>query len=218
VLRAKGYSGHARVIPQFGVDPEVFKPAASAAGLTEPYLVGYSGRLVREKGVDLLLEAMARLEGAWKLCIMGDGPERGNLVALAGRLGIADRVTFRGLIAPSQMPEMYPSLHSLVLPSRTMPNWKEQFGRVLIEAMACGVPVVGSDSGEIPHVIGDAGLVFPEGDADALQSTLALLQGDGALRQKLARRGRSRVLERYTQVQVARATHEVYLETINGEH
>ena len=51
-------------------------------------------------------------------------------------------------------------LHALVLPSRTTPRWKEQFGRVLIEAMACGVPPVGSDSGEIPHVIDDAGLVF----------------------------------------------------------
>lgn len=221
VLRAKGYTGRARVIPQFGVDPEVFRPAAPvlspAEGSEQTYVVGYSGRLVREKGVDLLLEATARLDGVWKLCIMGDGPERDNLVALAVRLGIADRVIFRGLIAPSRMPEIYPSLHTLVLPSRTSSSWKEQFGRVLIEAMACGVPVVGSDAGEIPQVIGDAGLLFPEGDVDGLHSALALLQTDGALRQDLARRGRSRVLNCYTQRQVARATYEVYREMMAGE-
>jgi glycosyltransferase involved in cell wall biosynthesis len=81
---------------------------------------------------------------------------------------------------------------------------------VLVEAMACGVPVIGSDCGEIPNVIGDAGLVFPEGEVDALQSHLTELLRDPDLRAELARQGRERVLARYTQAQVAARTYEVY--------
>jgi glycosyltransferase involved in cell wall biosynthesis len=108
------------------------------------------------------------------------------------------------------MPAYYHQLDTLVVPSRTRPNWKEQFGRVLVEAMASGVPVVGSDSGEIPHVIGDAGLIFPEGQADVLRAHLARLLGNADLRTDLARRGRERVLERFTQAQVAAQTYQVY--------
>jgi len=101
-------------------------------------------------------------------------------------------------------------LDALVLPSRTRPNWKEQFGRVLVEAMACGVPVIGSDSGEIPHVIGDAGLIFPEEQVEILRAHLARLLGDPGLRADLAQRGRERVLARFTQAQVASQTYQVY--------
>jgi glycosyltransferase involved in cell wall biosynthesis len=108
------------------------------------------------------------------------------------------------------MPQFYRQLHVLVLPSQPQPNWKEQFGRVLIEAMACGVPVIGSDCGEIPHVIDQAGLVFPAGDVSALRAHLARLQADPALRQILMERGRARVLTHYTHAQIASATAQVY--------
>jgi glycosyltransferase involved in cell wall biosynthesis len=97
-----------------------------------------------------------------------------------------------------------------VLPSRTRPNWKEQFGRALVEAMACEVPVVGSDSGEIPNVIGDAGLVFPEGDVAALAGHLRRLQDSQDMRRDLGRRGRARVLDRFTQARVAEQTYQLY--------
>jgi glycosyltransferase involved in cell wall biosynthesis len=168
------------------------------------------GRLVEEKGVDLLLEALAGLEGMWRAYVLGSGPANGALQAQAQRLGLADRVSFDGWIPSAQMPAYYRQLDVLVLPSRTRPNWKEQFGRALVEAMACGVPVVGSDCGEIPNVIGDAGLIFPEGQVAALREHLAQLLHDLDLRADLARRGRERVLERYTQAQVAAQTYEVY--------
>jgi len=114
------------------------------------------------------------------------------------------------------MPEFYRRLDVLVLPSRSRPNWVEQFGRVLVEAMACGVPVVGSDCGEIPHVIGDAGLVFPEGDAEALRAHLSRLMADADLRADLARRGRERVLARYTQARVAEETVTFYRDVLGG--
>ena len=219
VLRAKGYRGRVRVIPQFGVDPEIYAAHSqkeSGCGLRigdqRPFIIGYVGRLVKEKGVDLLLRAAGGLQREWRLRILGDGPERKALKALARELGVAHRVTFEGLIPSTKMPDFYRQLDVLVLPSRTSPNWKEQFGRVLIEAMACGVPVVGSDSGEIPRVIGEAGLIFPEEDGAALRSMVALLQADSALREELSQRGRDRVLAHYTQAKVAVATHQVYLE------
>jgi len=97
-----------------------------------------------------------------------------------------------------------------VLTSISRPNWIEQFGRTLAEAMSCETPVIGSDSGEIPHVIGDAGLVFKEGDAHALAHAVLRLLGDAGLYADLARRGRQRVLDHYTQEQIARQTYDVY--------
>jgi glycosyltransferase involved in cell wall biosynthesis len=88
----------------------------------------------------------------------------------------------------------------------------EQFGRVLIEAMACGVPVVGSDCGEIPHVIGDAGLVFPENDAAALRSCLVQLMREPETASRLVRQGRERVLQQFTQESIAARTVAVYRE------
>src|SRR5436305_9013059 len=91
-----------------------------------------------------------------------------------------------------------------VLPSLTRPNWKEQFGRVLVEAMACETPVIGSRSGEIPRVIGDAGLLFQEGNVQELAARVRRLLDDPTLYAQLAAQGRQRVLERYTQERIAR--------------
>lgn len=212
VWRAKGFRGPSRVIPQFGVSPALFYPPDRRED-GRGFVIGVANRrLVSEKGIDLLLEAAARLPGIWRIHIAGDGPERGPLEQLAEQLGIRDRVYFDGVIASQQVPDYLRQLDVLVLPSRTLPNWKEQFGRVLIEAMACEVAVVGSDSGEIPNVIGSAGLTFPEGDAEMLRrQLLRLLQTDG-LRDELGRAGRERVLSHYTQAQVAAQTVAVYRE------
>ncbi len=214
VWRDKGYRGPLAVIPQFGVDPEIFKPGEKPKDPGRGFVVGFAGRLVYEKGVDLLIEAVAALPGVWRLVLCGGGPEQDRLEHLARELGIRDRVFFDGQIPSTQMPAYYGQLDALVLPSRTRPNWKEQFGRLLVEAMACGVPVVGSDSGEIPNVIGDAGLIFQEGDVADLRQHLLHLQQQPELRQELGTRGRQRVLERYTQAQIAAQTVQVYREVM----
>ena len=208
VWRTKGYQGRLAVIPQFGVDPEIFYPAPRPSG--RGFVIGYVGRLVEQKGVDLLLEALSGLEGTWRAYVLGSGPEGEALRSQAQRLGLANRVSFDDQIPSGQMPAYYHQLDALVVPSRTRPNWKEQFGRVIVEAMACGVPVIGSDSGEIPHVIGDAGLIFPEDRVEVLRAHLGRLLGDPSLQQDLARRGRERVLARFTQAQVAAQTYQVY--------
>lgn len=212
VWRDKGYEGPYRVIPQFGVDPTHFHPPREAARRPAPVLcIGSAGRrLVWEKGNDLLLRAVAGLSGGWELRIAGEGPERVALERLARQLGIADRVHFDGVISSTAMPAYLRRLDVLVLPSRTLPNWKEQFGRILIEAMACEVAVVGSDSGEIPHVIGEAGLTFPEESVDALRAALLRLIERGTLRQRLGQAGRRRVLAQYTQDQIAAQSVDVY--------
>jgi glycosyltransferase involved in cell wall biosynthesis len=135
---------------------------------------------------------------------------------LAQELGVGDRVDFLGHRPSTQTPVIYRTFDALVLPSVSRPNWVEQFGRVLIEAMASGVAVIGSDSGEIPNVIGNVGLIFPEGDALALRDALAGLFADPALRRNLADRGRMRVLAHFTQAQVAAATYRVYQDILTS--
>src|SRR6185437_12069671 len=123
---------------------------------------------------------------------------------------------FAGAVSSQEIPQAFAEMDVMALPSLTRKNWKEQFGRLLIEAMACETPVIGSDSGEIPNVIGDAGLVTPEGDAQALAAAIARLGSDPALCADLARRGRQRVLDRFTQEQVARRTTALYQEVLIG--
>jgi glycosyltransferase involved in cell wall biosynthesis len=216
VLQQKGYAGTLAVIPQFGVDPTLYSPAPTATTIKRRKVVfGYAGRLVSEKGVDVLLRACAGLRGAaWRLDILGEGPERPRLGALARELGIADRVSFLGQVPSTRAAEYYRDMDVLVLPSLTRPNWVEQFGRILIEAMACGVAVVGSSSGEIPWVIGDAGVIFPEGDVEGLTEVLAGLLADEVRRHDLAQRGRERVLAQFTQTHIAEATVGVYREML----
>ncbi len=213
VWRTKGYRGDYTVVPQFGTDPDLFRPAEARP--ERPFTVGYIGRLVPEKGITDLLRALAALGGNWRLRLVGSGPQRAELERLAGELGVRDCVTFVGSVPSTQMPDQYHHLDALALPSRTRPNWKEQFGRVLVEAMASGVPVVGSNSGAIPGVIGDGGLVFPEGDIPALTDALRRLQTDADLRQALGSAGRARVLAHFTHKQVASQTVATYRTMLN---
>ncbi len=211
VLRDKGYRGPTRVLPQFGVDAEIFQPSTLPRPRTQ-FRIGYVGRLVEEKGVDDLLGAVARLDGAWELRVLGSGPHAPRLRTRVRELGIDAPVRFDAPRRSVEMAAYYQELDALVLPSRTRSNWKEQFGRVLIEAMACAVPVIGSTCGEIPNVIGDAGLIFPEGDVDALCAHLAALRANPTRRAELGARGRARVLTHFTHARIAAETAAIYRE------
>jgi len=225
VWRAKGYRGDMWQIPQFGVDPAIFyrrarvhrtsKPSVvlqrSARRPSQPALViGYVGRLVEEKGVELLMKAVAGLKGPWEMKVLGTGPDRLRFEKMAQWLGVESRVTFDQQLPSTHMPNYLSGLDVLVLPSLTRPNWKEQFGRVLIEAMACEVVTVGARSGAIPEVMGDAGLLFDEGDEAGLRARLQQLLDDVSLRAQLRERGKTRVLENYTHAAIAAHTVEVY--------
>jgi len=231
VWRAKGYTGNMPQIPQFGVDPTIFyrrervhrvsKPSVilqrSARRPSQPALtIGYVGRLVEEKGIELLMKAASKLSGPWEMKILGMGTaaDRRRFEQMAQWLGIESRVVFDQQMPSTHLPNYLSGLDVLVLPSLSRPNWKEQFGRVLIEAMACDVVTVGARSGAIPEVIGDAGLLFDEGDENDLQSQLQRLLDDVPLRQKLRDAGKSRVLENYTHAAIAEHTVNVYRQLI----
>ncbi len=210
VWQQKGYKGPTAVIPQFGVDPVLFPWREPAPDPAQRFVVGYIGRLVYEKGVDLLLEAFARLPEHTQLEIIGSGPQQRNLERQINDLGLFKRVRFTPWSPSHALPARLQALDVLVLPSRSLARWKEQFGRVLIEAMASGVPVVGSTCGEIPNVIDTAGRVFPEGDAAALATILAELFASPENLKNLAERGRARMLEHFTQARIATETVAVY--------
>lgn len=219
VLRHKGYKKNVHVIPQFGFDTEIYKRSGPRAARRPdaPFTLGFLGRLVETKGLVTTVEALTHLPDYCQALFVGDGPMKSVLEAEAARLGVSQRVTIRPGVPTYEATGVLEAFDAHVLPSRTFPNWKEQFGRTLAEAMACETPVIGSDSGAIPDVIGDAGLVFPEGNAPELAARVRQLLEGPQLYATLAARGRQRVLENYTQEQIARQTFEVYQEILTGE-
>jgi len=210
VLRQAGYPKPLVIVPQLGVDPDHSAPQRAqdirnTLGLKH-FTVGYVGRLVPEKGLMALLQALHQLGGDWQWLIVGRGPLRAELEQQARDWGIAERLCWLDTVPHQKVPRYVNAVDVLVLPSQSTPRWKEQLGHVLLEAMACGVPVVGSDCGAIPDVIGEAGLVFPEGQATALAEHLRQLREDEALRQKLSLMGRERVLTHFTHQRIAERT------------
>jgi glycosyltransferase involved in cell wall biosynthesis len=186
-----------------GADPAHFGCRESAEVRRElapegAFLVGYVGRLVHEKAVDVLLRAVASLPETFHLALVGQGALEDELRNLALSLGLGNRVHWPGKVSKERMPEYLSAFDALVLPSRGIPVWKEQYGMVLVEAMLCETPVVGSSSGAIPEVIGEAGLVFPEDDAGALAAALRTLEQDPQLRADLAAKGLLRAREQFT--------------------
>lgn len=177
ILRRWGYPGLLEVMPQMGVDPEFFAPRIQKVS-DRPFHIGFLGRLTYSKGIDLILDAAHKLRQKgfnFRILICGSGLIEAELRQLSQKQGVADWMIWHGAVRHEQVPEVISQFDVLVLPSRTTPEWKEQFGHVLIEAMAMGVPVVGSNSGEIPNVIGRSDLVFREENTQELASILARL-------------------------------------------
>ncbi len=197
LARAWGASGEVEIAP-----PAVPGWPGVPAPRERPFTIGYAGRLIESKGLTDLLAAVRRLQAPVELVLIGNGELR---PALEGQPVPGSAVRVLDGFSHDRMAEAYAQLDVLALPSRTTARWKEQFGRVIIEALWCGVPVVGSDSGEIPWVIGltGGGLIFPEGDIEALAARLAELREAPELRRSLAQAGRAAVERHFT---VAAAT------------
>ncbi|MBD0336497.1 MAG: glycosyltransferase [Cyanobacteria bacterium Co-bin13] len=238
ILRQRGYGGPIRVMPQLGVDERLFQPQpqpelAAHLGLApETFVIGFVGRFVAEKGLLTLWQALAALKDhsrPWACLMLGRGPLRQQLEEQARDWGLCDgakgpvfdhRIHFIESVPHTEVPRYLNLMHTLVLPSETTDQfktltsagWKEQFGHVLIEAMACKVPVIGSDSGEIPHVIQDAGLVFPEGNAKALAESLQTLMEQPTTHAALAQKGYERAMTHYTNRALAQQQLDFYQE------
>ncbi|MFB8794130.1 MAG: hormogonium polysaccharide biosynthesis glycosyltransferase HpsO [Microcoleus sp.] len=228
ILRQRGYTGAMEVMPQLGVDETLFYRTSKDADLSRKFgiqptdfVVGYVGRFVEEKGLLTLASALAGLKKhPWKWLLVGQGKLRSQIAEKSLEWGISDRIIWVESVSHEDVPPYINLMDCLVLPSQTSykfktlttVGWKEQFGHVLIEAMACKIPVIGSDCGEIPHVIGDAGLIFPEGNAEKLRECLHELMKRPELVADLGVRGYNRVMNNYTNKALAEQLLEFYKE------
>ena len=219
VLREKGYRGPLYDVPlAVNGPPEFSVPALhtlwSPLHPQREARIGYAGKLLTEKGIFVLLEAFAQLvrtlAAPVHLTYLGTGPEEATLRQRIAQLGLEDRVFIHPRVPPAEVPGWMKTQDVLVMPSQSTATWKEQFGRVVVEAFACGVPVAGSDSGSIPEVIGEAGLVFPEGDTAALAQAMGRMLMEPALRLRFIEEGLRRFRTCYTPQAVAQKMGEVY--------
>lgn len=187
-----------------GLDPEriaIVPPIPSSLAQASPLPpageaeILFVGQVIRGKGVDLLLKALAGLPGDWHASIVGTGNHLDACKTLAQELGIAARVTFAGWVPHQALQPHYARASVCVVPSR----WPEPFGMVGVEAMARGRPVVAFAVGGIPDWLEDGviGRLVPEADTDALGRAIAELLADPARAQALGQAGALRVRERF---------------------
>ncbi len=214
IIESKGYGGPTAVIPN-AVDTKLFLPMdrhkcreeLSVSG----FVIGYVGRLVEEKGLGDAIDALAYCPPEVQLVIVGSGSFQHDLEKRVERLKLSERVRFLPGRSLEQLPAVMNALDALVVPSWTTASWKEQFGRVIIESHACKTPVIGSDSGAIPEVIGRGGLVFAERNARALAAAIAALASDPLRAREMGSMGFDQVQTRYTWETVAVRMHSIYL-------
>jgi len=219
-----GYTGQVTVIPQFDVDEKRFRPIdvgrlAEELNVTGKFVVGFVGRYIHEKGIHTLISAIEQVVNStriadFRVILLSSMPPPQWLHERIQK--IQDKLIFLDQVPHEDFPRYMNLFDVLVLPSETQPDWKEQFGRVMIEAMACGVPVIGSSSGAIPEVIGNVGFVFPEGNANQLAHVLIELIDNPKVLTELAQRARDYVLSRYTHGQVVSQTVSVWQEVLKS--
>lgn len=227
VIRQKKYRGKIKIMPQLGVDEKLFcrqpQPhlAASLGIKRHDFVVGFVGRFVEEKGLITLLQSLAQLQDFyWKLLLVGRGELQPLLLNIAAQWGIENRLVIVDSVPHTQVAKYINLMNVLVLPSQTnagfktltATGWQEQFGHVLIEAMACKVPVIGSDCGEIPHVIGNAGLTFSQGDVRELRDRLLSLISQPLFAARLGHMGYDRAMAYYTNKALAQQMWDFYQE------
>ncbi len=220
-FRQKQHTGPSQVVPYF-VNTERFVPYTAQQktqkrkewGLRDVKTVGFMGRLTKEKGLEHFCYAVEKLprETPWQVLILGDGPMKAQLQSWILKNNFQERV-FLKLVKHEDVPQILPTMDVLLCPSQTTPFWREQFGRMIIEAFACGVAVLASDSGEIPFVVDDAGLIISEHDKAAWAQTLSETLTNEDLLHTLRERGLLRartfsiktVAEQIEKIIVARA-------------
>src|SRR3989344_3334353 len=206
VLENEGVnSGNIRVIPP-GLDTKRFKPSGKIEN--DKLTILFVGRLVEEKGILDLINAIKYLKDI-RLQIVGEGPLKFRIIKLSKEYNID--MKFINSVDYFDMPKIYNSCSIFCLPSKPNKIWEEQFGYSLIEAMACGKPVVSTLSGSIPEVIDKkTGILVKPGSVEELRDALIKLIEDKKLRENSGKNGRKRVLEKYDGNVVVKQIKEVY--------
>jgi len=191
-----------RTLPQLGVQPPPVAARTTHGGLA----IGFYGRLIPEKGLDLLFRAAVKLLGRWTITVVGTGPAQEELEGLAERLGIAGRVTWLGSLPRAAVDGVWSRLDCVVAPSRTAPRWVEAAPRAALEAMARGLPVIASSSGALPEMVGPGGTIVEEEDVTGLTDALQRFHDDPAERARLGAAGRQRIMDQFSDAAVAAGT------------
>lgn len=219
LIRKWGFKRRVEIIPAFGVDTKLFCPSKHIQDRSI-ILIGYVGRIVYEKGIDVLLRAFKLLfqksNKEIKLIVCGTGPLMSELQQLAKDLMISNQVEWLGAIPHAEVPKVMAQFDILVLPSRTVPDWKEMFGMVLIQAMAVGVPVVGSSCGAIAEVIGRNDVIFPEENYIALTEILEKIIRSTKYKEELSQYGIERAQRKYSFDCIAEQLKSIYYSLYNG--
>jgi glycosyltransferase involved in cell wall biosynthesis len=214
-----GAKPHRRI--GFGVDVEDFRPDDERRRYVRQKLgwddevpvMGFLGRLVEQKGLDLLMNALEKVRSPWRALFIGGGPMQDRLKEWAQKYPGRVRIE---AVSHGEVPAYLNAADILCAPSQTMKNAREQFGRMIIEGFASGLAVIGSDSGEIPNVIGKAGLVVGEKDEAGWVRVLERLLEDPASRRELGKRGRARVEENFAWPVIARQHIEFFEELLDA--
>jgi len=186
-------SGARVTLVRHGVDLDRFRAHRSSSG---PFTMLAVGRLVEKKGFHVLVDAVSRLAGDWRLRIVGDGPERSALATRARDRGVADRVTFCGAITHDVLPAEYGLADVVVVPSVCDASGdRDGLPNVVLEAMASSAAIVATDAGAIASAVrgGDTGIVVPAGDATALTAALSRLANAPEWRRRLGDAARAAV-------------------------
>lgn len=197
------------VIPM-GVDIKKFK---SKFKVKDELKILFVGRLEEEKGVWEILEAFKTLRSDYKdikLIVVGQGTEAGKIKDWLKGSNLLRWVQLRGAVDHEKIWSEYHQSDIFVLPSKPTPTWQEQFGMVLIEAMASGLPIVATKSGAIPEVVGKAGILVEPGNIRELTDAMGGLLKDGKLREELGSRGLKRAKEKYDSLKVAEKIEGLY--------
>ena len=220
-MRARGHGGKPHCVMPIGVDAERFRPDPAAREAMRVRLgwtadgapvVGFVGRFIEGKGLGLMMRALDRIDLPWRALFVGGGPLEPVLRTWAERHG--ERVRIVTGVTHEEVPAYLSAIDLLCAPSQTTAHWREQFGRMVVEAFACGVPVVTSDSGELPYVVGDAAMVVGERDEDGWVAAIRGLIDDAALRREWAGRGREHAIANYAWPVVARRHLDFFTELI----
>ena len=216
-----GFAGHSTVLPQFGVDVDRFKPMdvgdlRQQLDLNDQTVIGFAGRYVSEKGISTLVNAVTGLDRAtlppFSLLLISSMAPPSWLSDVADKLhGV---IKFAPNVPHEDFPRYMNLCDVLVLPSESQPYWEEQFGRVMVEAMACGIPVIGSSSGAIPEIIHDQGWVFEEKNVNDLQQKLKNIISNPHLLQEKKQTVRQFVIENYSHEKIVAETVKIWQETL----
>ncbi len=231
VLREKKFVKPIQTLLQLGVNQKYFEPEDSVPENSVPedsetdkkneekkeFKIGFIGRLIKEKGIFDLVNAFFSLKDSfpnWKLVFVGTGKNKVDLTYCIDKNNLNSNIEILDPVEHTRVGKLLNSFDIFVLPSYDTSEWREQFGHVLIEAMACKIPVIGSTGGEIPKVIGNAGLIFEQKNIKDLAEKLKFLMENEKLRKEFALKGYDRFKNNFSYEIIAEKTYKFWREIL----